>query len=108
MLESTNILLFPFDEDPCGTGRVPLEALHCGIPVIAAARGGLGEVIPQDWLVPWDDVDAWAKLVEQLYFEPDDEHRVRARRVAQRFDPKAGLQLVEETVRRLTGGGWKL
>jgi glycosyltransferase involved in cell wall biosynthesis len=108
MLDSTNVLLFPFDEDPCGTGRVPLEALHCGIPVVAAARGGLGEVVPEEWLVQWDDMDAWASLVEQLYFGGDEADRRRARGVAERFDPEAGLRLVEETVDLLTGGRWKL
>lgn len=106
MLASTNVLLFPFDEDPCGTGRVPLEALHCGIPVIGASRGGLGEVIPQEWLVPWDDVDAWEQLVEDLYFDGSEDDRRRAFQVARGFDPTAGLRLVEETINRLTGGRW--
>ena len=45
-------------------GIVGLEALHCGVPVVAWESGGIAEWHPGgDLLVPWGDVDALASAL---------------------------------------------
>ena len=48
-----------------GLGTVVLEALALGKPVVAAAGGGLPEIVPGEWLVPVGDAEALARKVVQ-------------------------------------------
>ena len=53
-----------------GLGTVVLEALALGKPVVAAAGGGLPEVVPGEWLVPVGDAEALARKVVQALDHP--------------------------------------
>ena len=59
-------------------GNVVVEALACGVPVIAYDRGGPGEIIQNGetgWLVPPDDRDALAEAT--LRVSSIDRHACR-------------------------------
>lgn len=94
MLDDTRVLLFPFDEEPCGTGRVVFEAYHLGVPVIGPQRGGLPEVIPAAHLVADNaDVDAWLRVLDAI----EADHAGAAREVeliVSRFDEIAQLEVI--------------
>jgi UDP-glucose:tetrahydrobiopterin glucosyltransferase len=50
-------------------GNVVVEAMACGVPVLAYDRGGPGELVRpglNGWLVPPDDVDALAEAVGRV------------------------------------------
>lgn len=50
-------------------GAVGLEAMHCGLPVIAFDAGGIREWLLDGWngfLVPWMDRDRYARGIEEL------------------------------------------
>ena len=67
LLRDTSVLLFPFDEDPCGTGRVAHEAQMLGIPVISVDKGGLKEAIPAENLVSsHEDIDQWIVKIRRV------------------------------------------
>lgn len=62
---------------PCGDesfGRIAVEAMAAGRPVVGVAAGGIGEVVEQEvtgLLVPPGDVDGLARAVEALAADPD-------------------------------------
>ena len=61
-----------------GLGFSPLEALACGIPVIAAATGGLLETIVQGktgWTYPVGDVEALTACLEEAIDSPEEAKR---------------------------------
>jgi glycosyltransferase involved in cell wall biosynthesis len=102
MLRTTRVLLFPFDEDPCGTGRVTFEAHTCGIPVIAPDRGGLGEVVPPEHRVRAnDDIDDWVARIRRLYLDDGSHDPAEIRAGMKRFPPEESLRVVEERVAEL-------
>ncbi len=50
-------------------GNVVVEAMACGVPVVAYDRGGPGELIVSGetgWLVPPDDIDAMASATNRI------------------------------------------
>jgi len=87
-------------------GRVPMEAMANGIPVLASDRGALPEtlgsagfvfVIPdryaaQSLAIPTSrEVAPWVAVLEKLWDDPEFEarHRALARAEAQRWEPSA-------------------
>ena len=63
-------------------GNVAIEALACGVPVIAYNRGGPSEIVRSGetgWLVPPDDVAALADAIQRI----DGLDRVACRRQAE-------------------------
>jgi glycosyltransferase involved in cell wall biosynthesis len=65
VLKQSDILIFPSLCDEA-FGLVPLEALACGVPVVAYDVGGVKESLedaPGSYLVPRGDVDAMAQAV---------------------------------------------
>ncbi|MDT8304553.1 MAG: glycosyltransferase family 1 protein [Anaerolineae bacterium] len=59
-----------------GFGLPPLEAMHCGCPVVVSERGSLPEIVGEAGIVlPPDDVPAWAEALARLI--SDSEHRER-------------------------------
>lgn len=73
-------------------GRVIVEAMLCGVPVVASAAGGAMELVETGktgWLVPPGDVDALAAHINQCYTQPEKTQAIahQAHREArQRFD----------------------
>jgi L-malate glycosyltransferase len=53
-----------------GLGSVVLNALALGKPVVATRGGGLGEIVPGEWLVPVGDPDALAAKVLRALAHP--------------------------------------
>jgi len=61
-------------------GRVLIEAMACGVPVIGAASGEIPHVIgPDGLLFPEDDTDALRAALAQLLDDPDLRHDLGAR-----------------------------
>jgi glycosyltransferase involved in cell wall biosynthesis len=75
-----------------GLGFSPLEALACGVPVVATAVGGLNDTIRSGdtgWQVPPGDAEALAAAVIQILDDPNESGRRTAKgaeQVAQRYD----------------------
>ncbi len=72
-------------------GLVALEAMASGVPVVASASGGLGEILRdglEDLLVDPGDADALARTSEALLNEPERLHplKTRLREHASRYD----------------------
>lgn len=54
-----------------GFGLPPLEALHCGCPVVVSDRGSLPEVVGDAGIVlPADDVDGWRAALVAVLTDP--------------------------------------
>lgn len=55
-------------ETASGHGRVAIESIKLGIPVIAEATDTMKEVIPDDWMVSLQPtVDEWAEKIEEMF-----------------------------------------
>jgi glycosyltransferase involved in cell wall biosynthesis len=56
-------------EEPCPYSV--LEALAAGVPVLAADRGGLPELVGEDATLPATDQNAWSDSLKELWKSPD-------------------------------------
>ena len=66
-------------------GLVALEAQACGRPVVATDVGGLRHTVRDQvtgWLVPGQDVEAWAAALGTLLDDEAERHRMGARAAA--------------------------
>jgi glycosyltransferase involved in cell wall biosynthesis len=67
-----------------GFGMPPLEAMACGCPVIASARGSLGEVLGQAAaLIEPEDIHTIARELFLLATDPSRRNQFRAAGLAQ-------------------------
>ena len=99
-------------------GRVPMEALANGIPVLASDRGALPETLgdagfvfaiperfgPSTLEIPTArEVAPWVAVLEKLWDDPEFEagHRALARAEAQRWEPSAIIGRFERPFRSL-------
>ncbi len=55
-------------EEPCPYSV--LEALAAGVPVLAADRGGLPELVGEDAVLPAADQTAWSDALGELWRDP--------------------------------------
>ncbi len=89
-----------------GLGFSPLEALACGVPVVAAEVGGLRETIVDDqtgWTYPAGDARALARCIEVALGNPDEAARRTAlgrSLVAARFERRIVFEQLAQVVRR--------
>lgn len=61
-----------------GFGLPPLEAMHCGCPVVTSDRGSLPEIVGEaGLLLEADDIDGWAHALAQV----DEDESMRARMI---------------------------
>ena len=87
-------------------GLVYLEAMHCGLPVIAARPGGHEDYLSDGmtgFLVPQDDGDALLRALERLSSDPKLRLAMRThnRTVAQRFSVVATAGEYEDLFTRI-------
>ncbi len=60
--------------NPEGLGLAGLEAAACGLPVLIGASGGAPETVRHGrtgWVLPSEDVRAWAARITELLTDPD-------------------------------------
>ena len=77
-------------------GNVVVEALACGVPVVAYDRGGPGEIVQDGvtgWLVPPDDRDALTRATQRV----GAIKRRACREWAQQWASQEGLAMRVET-----------
>jgi glycosyltransferase involved in cell wall biosynthesis len=81
-LAAADVFVFPTERDE-GAPMVLVEAMACGVPVVATAMDQIAEVIDEPsrngFLVPPADVDATARVLERLLADPAEARRVGAR-----------------------------
>jgi len=89
-------------EEPCPYSV--LEALAAGVPVLAADRGGLPELVGEDATLPATDRAAWASALSELWKSPGlraERGAAALRRARQQFGEDRfydGLMRLYETV----------
>jgi glycosyltransferase involved in cell wall biosynthesis len=84
LLSPADVFLLASSEESFGLSA--LEALSCGVPVVATAVGGVPEVIRDretGLLAPADDLAQYAERIRELLFDPE---RARAMGRAARDD----------------------
>ena len=89
-----------------GQSVAVLEALGCGLPVLASRLGGNAELLHEDWLVTTGQRMAWTEALRRL----EDGDRVDwagadARRLYERrFSDQTARRLLEEAYRTALAG----
>jgi len=78
------------------------EAMACGLPVVATAVGGTGELVPAKWLVPAEEPERMAERIVALWGDEEagEEAVLRVRRLC---DPELVAARLADHYRRLTG-----
>lgn len=77
-----------------------LEAMACGVPVLASDIGGMKDVINKyvGFLLPSGDIDAWVEKIKDFYEKGVDLDRKRIREHAKSFDWKIAAKKTMELV----------
>jgi len=102
-MKAVDVILHTSTE-PEPFGRVIIEGMAAGRPVIAAAAGGVTEIVQHrtnGWLVPPRDVAALADAIETLRAAPEMANRLAAQAlddVAQRFSVGAYLDQMKRMI----------
>jgi L-malate glycosyltransferase len=106
ILSCADLLLLPSGSE--AFGLVALEAMACGVPVVASRVGGIPEVVPHGdagWLAEVGDVEAMADAAVGLLADAAAWDRVSraARQAAARFSADVVVPRYEEFYRRVVG-----
>jgi N-acetyl-alpha-D-glucosaminyl L-malate synthase BshA len=104
LLACADVLLLPSESE--AFGLVALEAMACGVPVVATAVGGVPELVPDGeagFLLPLGDVAAMADAVVTLLTDPArwQAASAAAREVATRFSADRIVPRYEALYRRV-------
>jgi len=104
LLACADVLLLPSESE--AFGLVALEAMACGVPVVATAVGGVPELVPHGvagFLAPLGDVETMADGVVELLGNPDRWQSMSeaARDVASRFSADRVVPRYEELYHRV-------
>jgi L-malate glycosyltransferase len=105
LLQQSDVFLFPSQSESFGLAA--LEAMACGVPVVASDVGGIGEVVRHGeagFLAPMGDVAAMTRHVRALLTDDDLHARMarRARELAEtRFAPAPAVDAYEAVYRRV-------
>lgn len=106
VLDTTDILLMPSRAE--AFGRVTVEALGAGVPVVGTNTGGTAEILSHGGgvLVPPGRPDLMAAAVRDLLNSPDrlTDFRRQARRTAERFTAARNAELVQREVLAVIAG----
>lgn len=99
LLSCSDLLLLPSEQE--SFGLVALEAMACGVPVVATRIGGVPEVVTHGasgYLAPVGDVDAMAAFGVELLADPQRWQRASeaARADAERFSAERVVTLYED------------
>lgn len=99
LLSCSDLLLLPSEQE--SFGLVALEAMACGVPVVATRTGGVPEVVTHGesgYLAPVGDVEAMAGFGVELLADPERWKRASAaaRRGAERFSAERVVTLYED------------
>jgi len=102
-MKAVDVILHTSTE-PEPFGRVIIEGMAAGRPVIAAAAGGVTEIVQHrtnGWLVPPRDAAGLADAIETLRAAPEMANRLAAQAlddVAQRFSVGAYLDQMKRMI----------
>ncbi len=101
------VMYFPHDED---FGLVPVEAMACGKPVVAADEGGIRETVLDGrtgYLVKADDLDGIVRRIETLAGDRNLLKRMGAgaREHAQKYSWERFAREFQETIDEAEGNG---
>jgi len=103
-----DLFLLPSEQESFGLSA--LEAMSCGVPVIATRVGGLPELIEDGktgFLFPVGDVEGMAQAALRLLRDPELRHAMArdARRIAcEKYDQERVVDLYDELYRELIAG----
>jgi N-acetyl-alpha-D-glucosaminyl L-malate synthase BshA len=106
VMAAADVALFPSESESFGLAA--LEAMACGVPVVAARVGGLPEVVDEatGFLHPVGDTAAMAHSVDALLADPERRHRMgeaALARATERFSLGASLEQHERLYAELLG-----
>ena len=79
LLPGLDVLAHPARRE--GLGLALLEAMSCGVPVVAAPSGGIPDVVDsgvEGLLVPLEDHDEWIRAIGALLADPAQRVRMGA------------------------------
>lgn len=106
LMASVDVIAMPSHQEPFG--RVAIEGLACGTPVVATAVGGLPEILEQDFpenLVPvGDDLALESVLRRVIATSPNVSEQARYRACAERFDIERVHEEIESVITRVPAG----
>jgi N-acetyl-alpha-D-glucosaminyl L-malate synthase BshA len=108
VIGAADIFLLPSSEESFGLAA--LEAMSCGVPVVASNAGGIPELIQHGqggWVFPVGDTGAMAQQVIAVLSDPGELDRQRGlarRRATEEFSTRRVVDRYEALYRRLLAG----